>query len=569
MGSCGYGYICQDEGTGWDVAAISNKHWDYENSCGRCYEVKCRSGTFTDGFGEQIQRENVCRNESSSVLVRVVDTCPCTGENYSNTRWCCGDMEHLGLSVWAFEKLSDIKYGVIGIEYRQVACDYVLDSAALPVKAPFKPEYEDLKNDCQKAQTYQNKNVVANSLNITHTSLPNQQLYQQNEDELWSLLFNTNFQVHQEDLKQSEVVISTRNSALVQNQTIFNSSTDQQDWWVTSSKASIEQRKGLGQQGGTIICSSIQPGGNLAFTGVPGALYGQKFLELWLKELEDEMLTCPNCRKGLPLKQLLSRNVRQPSIQRQLVQVVCGRRAAKIATRKGKQDALKGKLYSKIGKLIIQAVRRNGPDPQANVRLSELINMAQAASVPKEIVERNIKRASDVNQADMNSLLLEAYGPGGSGWVIECLTDSDKRSKIEVWQVVRKVDGKMADGGSVLFNFKQEAHIVLNGEGLTEDAVFEAALAAGGDDILPISDEEDQLVGYKVVCPVEEFGSVRDSLVEQGLNVSLQDSGLVYTPLAKVELDDESFELCDGMFEKLLEIPDVDAVYTTAEGIGL
>eukprot|EP01026_Neomeris_dumetosa_P029627 TRINITY_DN2398_c0_g1_i3.p1 TRINITY_DN2398_c0_g1~~TRINITY_DN2398_c0_g1_i3.p1 ORF type:complete len:426 (-),score=35.94 TRINITY_DN2398_c0_g1_i3:255-1532(-) len=287
-GSCGYGYICQDEGTGWDVAAISNKHWDYENSCGRCYEVKCRSGTFTDGFGEQIQRENVCRNESSSVLVRVVDTCPCTGENYSNTRWCCGDMEHLGLSVWAFEKLSDIKYGVIGIEYRQVACDYVLDSAALPVKAPFKPEYEDLKNDCQKAQTYQNKNVVANSLNITHTSLPNQQLYQQNEDELWSLLFNTNFQVHQEDLKQSEVVISTRNSALVQNQTIFNSSTDQQDWWVTSSKASIEQRKGLGQQGGTIICSSIQPGGNLAFTGVPGALYGQKFLELWLKELEDD-----------------------------------------------------------------------------------------------------------------------------------------------------------------------------------------------------------------------------------------------------------------------------------------
>eukprot|EP01024_Parvocaulis_polyphysoides_P044930 TRINITY_DN4167_c0_g1_i1.p2 TRINITY_DN4167_c0_g1~~TRINITY_DN4167_c0_g1_i1.p2 ORF type:complete len:280 (-),score=55.92 TRINITY_DN4167_c0_g1_i1:361-1200(-) len=254
--------------------------------------------------------------------------------------------------------------------------------------------------------------------------------------------------------------------------------------------------------------------------------------------------------------------------RRYVQEVACGRRSAKIANRKGKQDALKTKLYSKIGKMIIQSVRKNGPDPLANRGLAELMSMAQAASVPKEIVERNIKRASDVNQADMNNIIFEAYGPGGSGWVVECLTDNQSRSQIEVWQVVKKADGKMADGGSVLFNFKQEAQIVVKGEDLSEDAVFEAALAAGGDDIVPISDEEDKTIGYKIICPVSDYGTVRDKLIQDGLPVALEDSGLVYSPMAKVELEDEAFDLCENMFEKLLESPDVDAVYTTAEGIG-
>ena len=90
---CGYGYLWPDQGLGWDIVALPDTHPDYAGSCGRCYEVKCKGGSIKDGYGQNINRDGVCKDEGASVIVRTTDTCPCNfpANYYSNKRWCCGD----------------------------------------------------------------------------------------------------------------------------------------------------------------------------------------------------------------------------------------------------------------------------------------------------------------------------------------------------------------------------------------------------------------------------------------------------------------------------------------------
>ncbi|PNW70515.1 hypothetical protein CHLRE_17g723100v5 [Chlamydomonas reinhardtii] len=137
-GSCGFGYLDQGVASGWDVAAISDTCDDYSGSCGRCYEVKCDPASFNDGYGQWLDRSNVCRDPDRSVIVQVVDSCPCNYPTnaYSNRRWCCGDMYHLDLSTWAFEKLAEKKWGVIGLLVRQVDCGQGPSDPAPPPPDP-------------------------------------------------------------------------------------------------------------------------------------------------------------------------------------------------------------------------------------------------------------------------------------------------------------------------------------------------------------------------------------------------------------------------------------------------
>lgn len=125
-GSCGYGYLDEHVGTGWDTAAISDTARDFGGSCGKCKEVKCKKMTFKDGYGASLDRNGACYDEGAAVVVTITDTCPChyPGNAYSNKRWCCGDMYHFDLSVWAFEKLADQKLGVIAVEHRDVGCNH-------------------------------------------------------------------------------------------------------------------------------------------------------------------------------------------------------------------------------------------------------------------------------------------------------------------------------------------------------------------------------------------------------------------------------------------------------------
>lgn len=241
--------------------------------------------------------------------------------------------------------------------------------------------------------------------------------------------------------------------------------------------------------------------------------------------------------------------------------ILMGRRSAKIAGRKGKADAQKAKLYGKIGKLIAQAVRAGGADVIANARLREILNQAKAAQLPVEIIDRNLKKAGDKNAADFSEMVYEAYGPGGTGFIIEALTDNVNRTASDVRVAVTKGGGKMADVGSVLFNFQRVGLAMVN-VSVGEDAAFEAAMEAGATDCEPAADDDGAVEGYRVLSSVEDYLTVSASLQSQGVAVDMEASGLVYVPLAKVDVDDAAFDANDAMLERLLAVDDVDAVYS-------
>ncbi|GLC47402.1 hypothetical protein PLESTB_001960000 [Pleodorina starrii] len=247
--------------------------------------------------------------------------------------------------------------------------------------------------------------------------------------------------------------------------------------------------------------------------------------------------------------------------------VEMGRRSAKIALRKGKSDAKKAKIYGRIGKKIIQLAKAGGADPTTNAALDTLLRQAKDLGVPKDVVERNLKRATDSKQGDYQEVTYEAYGPGGTGLVIFCLTDNLNRTASEVKPTVTKAGAKVAEPGSVLFNFNRCGMIVV--DRTTEDAVFEAAMEAGAEDVEPVSPEEDgqPSTSYKVFVPVEAFAAAKGTLRQLGFSVNEEDSDLVFKAAAPVEVDDEAFSRCEALVEKLLELDDVDNVFTNCDGL--
>ncbi|PNH12716.1 Expansin-A24 [Tetrabaena socialis] len=110
--------------TGRNVGAFSDQMEGFSSSCGKCFEVSCRNADFQDGYGETLSRSNACYDPSKSVVITIVDACPCRYPNnaYSNQRWCCGDMDHIDLSQEAFEQLADLNQGVVAIRFREVDC---------------------------------------------------------------------------------------------------------------------------------------------------------------------------------------------------------------------------------------------------------------------------------------------------------------------------------------------------------------------------------------------------------------------------------------------------------------
>eukprot|EP00793_Prasinoderma_coloniale_P000468 PRCOL_00005453-RA len=236
-----------------------------------------------------------------------------------------------------------------------------------------------------------------------------------------------------------------------------------------------------------------------------------------------------------------------------------GRKAAKVAKTKGREDAKRSKLYGKYGKLLVNAVKKGGgSDPVANAMLRDVIKQAQAASVPRDLIERNLKKAESKDQADFVDVTYEAYGAGGCGMVISASTDNTNRANEQVQTAVKKAGGKMAESGSVLFNFKRAGVLVLADEGADaeDDDLVMTVLEAGGEDVLPGAPADDDGEGGsapRVTCEAEDFASVRDALVDAGVELDLSESGLEYMPLADVEVGDDDAAINDAIIERLLD----------------
>lgn len=246
-----------------------------------------------------------------------------------------------------------------------------------------------------------------------------------------------------------------------------------------------------------------------------------------------------------------------------------GRRSCKIAGRKGAQNLKKMKRNSKIGKEIVAAIKKGGPSPSSNTALAAILEKVRELDVPKEVVERNIKRASEKGQDTYIEKVYEVYGFGGVSMVVEVLTDKITRSIADIRNVVKDCGAKLADPGSVTFRFRQARVVNIKVTDADKDQLLSVALDAGADDVIEPNfdgddeDSEEDVIErfYKIVTTSENYPVVLSKLQEEGIKFET-DNGYELLPLNPVEVDDEAMDLNKDLVLKLLELDDVDAVYT-------
>jgi len=187
--------------------------------------------------------------------------------------------------------------------------------------------------------------------------------------------------------------------------------------------------------------------------------------------------------------------------------------AANIAVKKAKMDAVKGKIFTKVGREIAVAAKNN-PDPNTNSKLADAIAKAKAANMPNDNIKRCIaKAAGELSSDNYEELTYEGYGPSGSAVIIRALTDNKNRTVDYVRTVMRKHGGSLGNTGCVSFTFQTMGIIVIERTpDLEEDTIMEYALDCGADDVITTDD------AFEVHTSVSEFSSVRKYLEDKGLN---------------------------------------------------
>lgn len=220
--------------------------------------------------------------------------------------------------------------------------------------------------------------------------------------------------------------------------------------------------------------------------------------------------------------------------------------------RKDRADRKKGKIFSRIMKEIMSAVKQGGPDPKANSKLRTAIQKAKDANLPGENIERNIKKATGTDQADFTEMTYELYGYGGVGILVDILTDNKNRIASELRIATNKCGGTITTPGSVSYLFERKGVIRIPRASVEEEALFLIATDAGAEDF---SSDEDH---YLVITSVEQFASIKDLLAAK---FTLEQSGLELLPKTWIEVSDENADLNITLIEWIENLDDVDAVF--------
>ncbi|WP_349828007.1 YebC/PmpR family DNA-binding transcriptional regulator [Brevibacterium litoralis] len=235
---------------------------------------------------------------------------------------------------------------------------------------------------------------------------------------------------------------------------------------------------------------------------------------------------------------------------------------SKWATTKHKKaaiDAKRGKLFAKLIKNIEVAARNGGPDPAGNPTLFDAVQKAKKNSVPNDNIDRAVKRGGglDGGGVDYETIMYEAYGAGGVAVLIECLTDNRNRAASEVRVAVTRNGGNMADPGSVSFNFTRKGVVTVAAEGTDEDAVLEATLEAGAEEV------KDNGETFEVICEATDLVAVRTALQEAGIDYNSAESAFV--PNLEVPLDADTASKVFGLIDALEDSDEVQNVYSNAD----
>jgi YebC/PmpR family DNA-binding regulatory protein len=221
--------------------------------------------------------------------------------------------------------------------------------------------------------------------------------------------------------------------------------------------------------------------------------------------------------------------------------------------RKERADKKKGKIFSRIIKEIMSAVRQGGPDFKSNTKLRSAIQKAKEANVPNENVERNIKKASSGDQTDYTEMTYELYGYGGVGLIADVMTDNKNRISSDMRIATNKCGGTVATPGAVAYNFDRKGQLVIAKTSMSEDELFLFVTELGADDFQATEE------GYVILTTVEAFVGVKEAIEKKGLKC--EESGLVMVPKSLIEVSDADADLNITLIEWLENLDDVDAVY--------
>ncbi|WP_395543305.1 YebC/PmpR family DNA-binding transcriptional regulator [Neotabrizicola sp. sgz301269] len=225
---------------------------------------------------------------------------------------------------------------------------------------------------------------------------------------------------------------------------------------------------------------------------------------------------------------------------------------ANIQHRKGKQDKARSAAFSKLSKEITVAAKMGMPDPDMNPRLRLAVKAAKAQSMPKDVIDRAIKKSQMGDAADYNEIRYEGYGAGGIAIIVEALTDNMNRTASNVRSYFSKAGGNMGQTGSVSHGFDRVGEITYPAGAGSADDVMMAAIEAGADDVE--SDED----GHWIYCKVEDLSTVSDAL-EKALGESTE-SKLVWRPQTRTEVDLETAQKLMKLIDLLEEDDDVQTV---------
>jgi len=202
-----------------------------------------------------------------------------------------------------------------------------------------------------------------------------------------------------------------------------------------------------------------------------------------------------------------------------------------IKHKKEKTDAQRAKVFTKIGKEIAMAVKAGGADPNANSKLRDLISKAKSLNVPNDNIDRIIKKAASSDSENYESIYYEGYGPSGIAVIVECATDNRNRTGADLRHYFDKFGGNLGTTGCVSYLFSDQGIVLVDSEGVDEDALMEAALEAGADDI---GLEDDT---FEVLTPVNDVYSVKEALENAGYTILSTEEAKI--PSTYVNLSEE------------------------------
>ncbi|MEY6433053.1 YebC/PmpR family DNA-binding transcriptional regulator [Thioalkalicoccus limnaeus] len=231
---------------------------------------------------------------------------------------------------------------------------------------------------------------------------------------------------------------------------------------------------------------------------------------------------------------------------------------ANIKHRKAAQDKQRGKVWTKLIREVTVAAREGGADPTANPRLRLAMDKAFGANMPRDTVERAIKRgAGDTEGENYEEIRYEGYGPGGTALMVDCLTDNRNRTAAEVRHAFSKHGGNLGTDGSVAYLFTKQGIISFQ-PGTNEDAVIEVALEAGADDVVVNDDSS-----LDVITTPDGFAAVKEALTAAGFDTEAAE--ITFNASTQAELDADTAERLLKLVEVLEDLDDVQEVYHNAD----